>query len=423
MKRLGALLAITSCLSAGQHQFEQARENGQRFNETVASMQHVLKAWLSKADPKTKLLPERIPGGSHGLKAGDATRRYVVNNSAADLYPYLILTAEMTDPDLYHGILTDMLRNEIRYTTVQDSIPGNLDLNMGFVGPPSLFGAGEHAKDGLISVSELLGRTPWFYRMVDLTADVMKNAPVRTRFGMIPDKDAELNGDVLQTLIRLITMTGDPRFLAWAERIGDAYVDEIVPGSSGVPPTRWDFEKHSGDNHLRLRDHGNEMVVGLTLLYALEASAKSERAPRYRQTVQRMLDRILESANEHGMLVNEVDATTLQPVEKGLADTWGYVYGSVYTYYQVTGDARYRDAVRKVLKNLPHYRSYDWEGGSFDGYADSIESAIYLVNREPVPEAFDWIESEMKVMMAMQQPSGFIEHWYEEGNYNRTALL
>ena len=61
--------------------------------------------------------------------------------------------------------------------------------------------------------------------------------------------------------------------------------------------------------------------------------------------------------------------------------------------------------------------------GSFDGYADSIESAIYLVAREPSPEALAWIDSEIKVMMAMQKPDGHVENWYGEGNYNRTALL
>jgi hypothetical protein len=61
--------------------------------------------------------------------------------------------------------------------------------------------------------------------------------------------------------------------------------------------------------------------------------------------------------------------------------------------------------------------------GSFDGYADSIESAIYLVAREPVAEAIGWIESEFQVMLDMQQPDGHIEYWYGEGNFNRTAML
>ena len=142
-----------------------------------------------------------------------------------------------------------------------------------------------------------------------------------------------------------------------------------------------------------------------------------------------MLDRILASANEDGLLYNEIDAHTLAPIDKGLSDNWGYVYGAVYTFFQRTGEVRYRDAVRRVLGNVCKYRNYNWEPraglplGSFDGYADSIESAIYLVNREPIPETFDWIDSEMKVMMAMQRPDGHVEDWYGEGNYNRTVML
>ena len=37
--------------------------------------------------------------------------------------------------------------------------------------------------------------------------------------------------------------------------------------------------------------------------------------------------------------------------------------------------------------------------------------------------AFDWIDSEMAVMLDMQRPDGHIEDWYGEGNFNRTALL
>jgi hypothetical protein len=403
--------------------FSRAHENGKRFDEVAASMQRLQKAWVAQADPKTKLLPERLPGGSRGLKPGDRSRRYTPHNSAADLYPYLVLTARLTDPELFDGILTEMLRNEVRYTTVLDSIPANLDLNSGVLGPPSLFGAGEYAKDGLIAVTELLGRTPWYFRMVDMTADIMKHAPVTTRFGNLPDSDAELNGDVLQTLVRLAPMTGDRRFMEWARRIGDAYIDEVLPGSHGLPVSSWDFQKHKGRGAVRLRDHGNEMVVGLALLYAREHYEGTARAEHYRPVIAQMLDRILESANPDGMLYDEVDAATLKPPRQGLADTWGYVYGAAYAFYQAGGGAKYRDAVRRVLRNLPKYRNYDWESGSFDGYADSIEGAIYLAAREPLPEAFDWIESEMKVMMAMQQPSGFIENWYGEGNYNRTAML
>ena len=85
----------------------------------------------------------------------------------------------------------------------------------------------------------------------------------------------------------------------------------------------------------------------------------------------------------------------------------------------MTGETKYRDAVRRVLASLPKYRNYPWEPGrnpplgSFDGYADSIESAIYLVNR--LPEALDWIESEMRVMLGMQRADGHIEDSVRRG--------
>ncbi len=415
----------TALAPAAPAAIEQARANGAQFEQSVAATQRLLHVWLTHADARTLLLPDRL----------DADRSkwiYTPHNSGADLYPYLVLTAQLTDPDLFEGRMMEMLRNEIRFTSAKASVPGNLTFSTGELGPPSLFGAGEYAKDGLVSVTEYLGRTPWFHRMVDLTADAMSQAATPSRFGMLPASDPELNGDYLQTLTRLVTMTGDSRFLEWARRIGDAYIEEVLPGNFGVPGMKWDFTAHTGDKRLRLRDHGNETVVGLTLLFALEHQLHSDREPRYRAAVQRMLDRILQSANTDGMLYNEVDAETLAPLDTRLSDNWGYVYGAVYTYYQVTGDTKYRDAVRRVLVNLPNYRKYVWEPrdaaanlplGSFDGYADSIESAIYLVNREPVPEALGWIDSEMQVMLAMQRADGHIEDWYGEGNFNRTALL
>ncbi|HEV3485420.1 MAG TPA: hypothetical protein VG106_08435, partial [Vicinamibacterales bacterium] len=401
-----------------------ARTHAQQFERAVVASDRVLRAWMAHADAKTLLLPDRP-----AQPRGDWI--YTPHNSGADLYPYLILTAHLTDPGLFRGRMMEMLRSEVQHTTVQRSIPADLKLATHQLGRASFFGAAEYAKDGLIAVTEYLGRTPWFYRMVDMIADAMTDAPVPSRFGPLPAADAETNGDYLQALVRIAAMTGDTRFLEWARRIGDAYIEEVLPGSGGVPGHTWDFEKHTGTRRLRLRDHGNETIVGLGMLFALEHQLQSPRAQRYQPVIQRMLDRVLASANEDGLLYNEVDVDTLQPLDRKLSDNWGYVYGAVYSYYQVTGDRTYRDAVIRVLRNLPKYRNYAWEPrndprmplGSFDGYADAIESAIYLASREPVAEAFSWIDSEMDVMLRMQRPDGHIEDWYGEGNFNRTALI
>jgi len=420
---LAILLPVLPALKAqspDRQAFLIAEENGVRTEEVFRRTRKMLHAWLSYADPRTLLLPDYLPGFKRGNRLLDL---YTPHNSGADNYPYLVASSFFTDRALYQGRMREMLRNEIRYTDVKDGIPGDLQLKEGKLGPASIFGAAEYAKDGLLAITELLGRSPWFYRMVDMTAAVMQQAPVESDFGRLPDAGAEVNGDMLQTLVRLATMTGDRRFLEWAERIGDAYIREVLPRQSGLPGYTWDFSRHQGPDRLRLRDHGNEIVVGLVLLFALENYRNTERAALYRPAIARMLDRILESANPDGMLYNEIRCSDLEPLDRRLSDNWGYVYGAVYTFYMATGEARYRDAVLQVLKNLPRYRSYDWESGGHDGYADSIESALYLIAREPVPEAMDWIETEMRALINFQQQDGTIERWYGDGNWNRTLLL
>jgi hypothetical protein len=400
--------------------FRQAEANGLEVEEVFRRTRRMMHAWLAYADTRTLLLPDVLPGFKRGPQQ---LHVYRPHNSGADNYPYLVATAWFTDRPVFDGRLREMLRNEIRYTNALEGIPADLNLETGTLGPPSLFGAAEYAKDGLLAITELLGRTPWFYRMADMTADLMKHAPVASDFGPLPDAGAELNGDVLQSLVRLNAMTGDPRYLEWARRIGDAYVREILPRNHGLPGYTWDFAKHEGPDRMRLRDHGNEIVVGLQLLHALELERGGEHAQSWRAPLGQMLDRILASANPDGLLYDEIRASDLTALSQHLSDNWGYVYGAVYTHYMVTGDQRYREAVRRVLRNLPRYRGHDWERGSHDGYADAIESALYLVAREPVPEAIDWIESETKRLIAFQQEDGTIERWYGDGNWSRTLLL
>ncbi|HSD27571.1 MAG TPA: hypothetical protein VLL75_09710, partial [Vicinamibacteria bacterium] len=275
---------------AREKAFRQAAENGARVEEVFRRTRRMLRAWLAYADERTLLLPDVLPGFKRGPKG---LHVYRPHNSGADNYPYLVATAWFTDRGLYEGRLREMLRSEIRYTNALDGVPAELDLETGKLGPPSLFGAAEYAKDGLLAVTELLGRTPWFHRMADMTADLMRHAPVASDFGPLPDAGAELNGDALQTLVRLASMTGDRRFMEWAERIGDAYVREVLPRNNGLPGYTWDFARHEGPDRMRLRDHGNEIVVGLALLHALETDRGGERASSYREPLGRMLDRIL----------------------------------------------------------------------------------------------------------------------------------
>jgi hypothetical protein len=86
-------------------------------------------------------------------------------------------------------------------------------------------------------------------------------------------------------------------------------------------------------------------------------------------------------------------------------------------------EERYRQAAGRALSNIHRYADYDWESGSADGYADSIESAINLLNRIPSESASDWADRSMEFIFSKQRPDGIIEGWHGDGNSARTALM
>ena len=80
--------------------------------------------------------------------------------------------------------------------------------------------------------------------------------------------------------------------------------------------------------------------------------------------------------------------------------------------------------MRRVLRSLPRYRGYDWERGSHDGYADAIESALYLVRaRAGARGRSTGSRARCATLIAFQQDDGTIERWYGDGNWARTLLL
>jgi hypothetical protein len=152
--------------------------------------------------------------------------------------------------------------------------------------------------------------------------------------------------------------------------------------------------------------------------------ARPEKAAVYQQPIHEMFDRILAvGRNEHGMFYDWVNPKSGEH-SAGLCDTWGYDLDGFYTVYLLDHTTAYREAARKALENLQaFYTNYDWEHGSADGYADSIESGINLYNREPIASTARWIDSEMRVMWAMQQSDGVIEGWHGDGNFARTSIM
>jgi hypothetical protein len=395
-------------VTAPDSDFARALENGRLVNEGFARCRRFVAGWLRHADPKTGLIPRNLNESRDIWNAWD---------SAADNYPFMVLTAALTDRPLFEGRMLDMLRTETKLTSRLGALPDTYSFSkQGFAdAEPEIgrlvFGASEYVKDGLMPLTEWLGPSPWCDRMIGILDDIWKYAPVETKFGNIPTTSQEVNGEHLQTLCRVYWMTGDRKYLDWAIRLGDYYLlDQHHPTRDG--------------STLRLRDHGCEIVSGLCELYATVHYVNPEKKRAYEKPLHEMLDRILEvGRNEHGLFYNTVNPQT-GAHDAGVADTWGYNFNGFYTVYLIDGTEAYREATRKAMSSLnERYRSYPWEGPSADGYADSLESALNLLDREPVPGVADWLDSEIKVMWAIQKPDGIIEGWHGDGNFARTTIM
>jgi hypothetical protein len=400
--------------------FARAETNAALANEAFVRSDRLMMDWLSLADPATGLLPRNTTSDADIWNAKDC---------AADLYPFLVLTAWFTRPELYDGLMQEMLMTETALTARLGRLPDTYSFTkQGFEEEAIdtaaiLFGASEYVKDGLMPITELLGATPWRARMMGLVDDAWKVAPVETPFGRIVSTNPEVNGDMLLVLSRIYWMTGEEKYLEYAIRLGDYYL------RGTHHPTR-DFET------LRLRDHGNEVVSGLTELYATLRKVRPAKAAQYRAPIHEMLDRILEvGRNEDGLFYNVIDPRAGKPTDSHIADNFGYVLNGYYTVYQLDGTKAYREAVLKALGSLDAgYRGFNWENLGQDGDADAIEGALYLYNREPVPSAAAWMDYQTRWMWSKQDSAhrsglekwrgrGVVEGGYADGNFNRTSLM
>lgn len=395
-----------------QERVDGAIQNGKLANEGYTRSLKFVEGWLAKADSASGLIPTNL------TRAIDV---WEPHNSAADNYAFMVLMAYLLDKDLYNGKMLEMLNTERKLTSRVNSLPDiysfskqnflSDELQMDKV----IFGTSEYIKDGLIPLNEYIGQSPWQDRMMEMLNDLeefLQNpADLVTLFSERMASVEEVNGNMLQILSRIYWMTGDRKYLEWAEKIGDFY----LLGERDL----------SQIEYLRIRDHGCEIIGGLSELYVTVSFADPERKELYKERIYKVLDRILEvGRNEDGLFYNAINAKTGEVVDEKIVDNWGYIFNAYYSVYLVDRKEEYRAAVLKGFEKLNEkYRNYAWEGASHDGYADALESGINLYNREPVPELKSWIDSEMQVMFAMQQPDGIIGGWHGDGNFARTAIM
>lgn len=406
------LLSVLSYAQAQDALFAEALENGRLANEGFRRCDRYLHAWLAQADSATGLIPRNLQDSRDYWNAYDA---------AADNYPFMVLTSVLLRPALFAERMTAMLRAEQRLTSRIRRLPDTYSFSKRSFKDEHIdtsqvvFGSAEYMKDGLIPLTEWLGQSPWLERMTGILDDLrpLCGVPVHLEGNFFGNSaDVEVNGDLLQVLSRMYWLTKNEQYLDWAVALGNHYLSEAHLPSRTL-------------KRLRLRDHGCEIIAGLSEIYATVAMTHPALKKRWQPYLHELLDCILaKGRNADGLFYNEINPVTGQVLDPHLADTWGYILNAIYTVYQVDHIPAYRQATLTALRSLePNYRNHPWEGTSSDGYADAIEGALNLHYREPMPSVKRWIDGQIQLMWAIQQPSGLVEGWHGDGNFARTSLM
>lgn len=310
-------------------------------------------------------------------------------DSAADCYPFVSWAAFFTDLPVFEGAMRDLLHTEQRLCNHVGHLPVDYDLANRRKFERSLdtiiFGASEYAKDGLVAIVEVVGKGEWYERMKGITEGIFEHATIETPYGKLPSQNVEVNGDLLQVLPRLYAMSGEAKFLDWAHRVADYY---LKPGKF-VPS--------------RLSDHGCEIIGGLGLLMAVDATASPEKFAEYAPHVRYMCDEIIRrGTNSDGIIVGDLQPGPGPHDNVILRDGWGYDYVAFLDYDLATDENRYRKQIEFALSNLlkPRYENFNWDHNSRDNIADSVEGGLYLLNRLPVPQGLQWADREIATVLA-----------------------
>ncbi|MCH5377062.1 MAG: hypothetical protein JJ992_24125, partial [Planctomycetes bacterium] len=335
-------------------------------------------------------------------------------DTAADCYPFYVWAAFYTDREVLETVMVDVLEAEQRLCNHVDRLPVRYNMDRGekVVTDPDtmIFGASEYAKDGLVPIVEITGReSPWFERMRGIVDDIFKHARYDTPYGKIPSTNIEVNGELLQMLPRLYCMTGETKYLDWAHRLADYY---LLPGE--FVPTR-------------LSDHGCEIIGGLGLLFAVDHKACPEKCKQYRPHLEYMFDAILtRGTNSDGVIIGSLQDAPGPHDNVTLRDGWGYDFVGFLDYDLAMGTNRYGDAIRRPMTNLlkPRYERFNWDSGSRDNVADSVEGGLYLLYRIPTVDAFVWADREIATMLVDHtQPDRLWGVHKLEANTVRTVLI
>lgn len=393
-------------------------------------------AWLNRKSAKTRLY------GQHTREGGNV---WNYRNTAADFFCFHLHAAMRLNPSAMPSLI-DSLDAESLLRTAQ-GLCTPIDAETGEAVTVDhdelMFGTSEYCKDGLLSVYERHGDELIGKRLITLLNVLIAESRHQTRYGPIPGGGAEINGNLLQLCGRLSFATGDQAYADFAGRIADAVIHQSIPANRGLPPKFYDYTNDKViDPAIKLKDHGNEILLGLAEAYALAVSKRdvpawSDRAAKWAEPLANMYQLILDHGTDaDGLLVSTIEPSSSGPrtTTDRLCDNWGYILSGALLYVDAARrhgamsedrlrpiEARVEVLIGNILKRTP---AKPWDG-SMDAEADAVESALYIGNFLPKyrQDLLRWADHQIALMYSQQTANGLAGGNYLDGNFIRTSLM
>jgi hypothetical protein len=409
------------------------------INSTFAREAHlralaVHHAWLERRHPQTRLYSQ-----------GDDHRpEWNYRNTAADFFAFHLHAALRLKPSAMESI-----RETLGAEAALDTPEGLCQPVIAATAEPVavdhdelLFGSSEYVKDGLLSVYERHGGALIGGRMFEIVDAIIAQSRTPSRFGNIPGHGAEINGNLLQVCGRLSYASGRSDLAEFAARIADAVIEQSLAANGGIPPQYFDYASNRvTDSSLKLKDHGNEVILGLSEAYAMavdrgaEDPRWSQRAGRWCEPIARMYEIVLtHGVNNRGLLAVAMEPSPPRIVDERLSDNWGYVLTGALLFVESSRrhqklpderinaiEARVEAIARSAFARDPA-RSWD---GTMDSDADVVESALYVAHYHPPlrEEALRFADRQIGLMYRHQTSDGTADRRYLDGNFIRTSLM
>ena len=173
-------------------------------------------------------------------------------------------------------------------------------------------------------------------------------------------------------------------------------------------------------------------MSGLIEWERVEILTQSPNMTRHRERVRKLLDKLItRGRTTSGLWVELIDVPSGRVRDADLTDNWGYLAQAYLHQAQIErtypgGDlqlaARYDEVAQRALQAASLTGIYPGLG-TMDGYADTIESALYVLRWLTDPEAVSWVHEAIGTLMGFQKDDGRVTDENIDGNSIRSTLL